>query len=52
MLDVNKDGRITVEDYELLTQRFKEEDNWTNEDADAFYKRLMSNVEKFGFKKG
>ena len=52
MLDVNNDGRITIEDYELLTKRFKEEDNWSDQAADAFQKKLLVSVAKFGFKPG
>ena len=50
MLDVNNDGHITIEDYELLVKRFKEEDNWSDQAADAFKNKLLVSVAKFGFK--
>ena len=51
-LDINKDGYISREDYELMSKRMAERSGMTKEQAEQTHKEMMKVADVFGLKPG
>ena len=51
-LDVNKDGYVSREDYEVMSERLAEYGGMTKDETESTYKQFMKIADVLGFKPG